>query len=37
MTWQLPGWSVDASNVQIASDGDLLVPLGAYGMERLER
>ena len=36
-TWQFPTWNVYADRVEIAADGDLLVPLGAYGMERLDR
>ena len=36
-TWQFPTWSVYADRVEIAVDGDLLVPLGGYGMERLDR
>ena len=36
-TWQFPTWNVYADRVEMASDGDLLVPLGAYGMERLDR
>jgi len=36
-TWQFPTWSIYPDRVEIAADGDLLVPLGAYGMERLDR
>ena len=36
-TWQFPTWSVYADKVGMAADGDLLVPLGQYGMERLDR
>ena len=36
-TWQFPAWNVYADRIEMASDGDLLVPLGAYGMERLDR
>ena len=36
-TWQFPTWNVYADRVEIAVDGDLLVPLGGYGMERLDR
>jgi hypothetical protein len=36
-TWQFSTWSMYADNVRIAADGDLLVPFGQYGMERLER
>jgi hypothetical protein len=36
-TWQFPTWNVYAERVDIATDGDLLVPLGGYGMERLDR
>jgi hypothetical protein len=36
-TWQFPTWSVSSDRIEMASDGDLLVPLGAYGMERLDR
>jgi len=36
-TWQFPTWNVYADRAEMAADGDLLVPLGQYGMERLER
>ena len=36
-TWQFPTWNVYADKVTMAADGDLLVPLGQYGMERLDR
>jgi hypothetical protein len=36
-TWQFPTWNVYADRTEMATDGDLLVPLGQYGMERLER
>ena len=36
-TWQFPTWNVYADRAELAADGDLLVPLGQYGMERLER
>jgi hypothetical protein len=36
-TWQFPTWNVYADRAEVAADGDLLVPLGQYGMERLDR
>ncbi len=35
--WDFPTWTFDFSKVSIAADGDLLVPFGDYGMERLDR
>jgi hypothetical protein len=36
-TWQFPTWNVSADRTEMAADGDVLVPLGLYGMQRLER
>lgn len=36
-TWQFPTWNVSVEKIGIAADGDLLLPLGEYGLERLER
>jgi hypothetical protein len=36
-TWQFPTWSLNVDGIRVASDGDLLVPFGEYGAERLER
>ena len=36
-TWQFPTWSLHSDGIRVASDGDLLVPFGEYGAERLER
>jgi hypothetical protein len=35
--WKFPTWGIDFDQVSIAEDGDLLVPFGEYGAERLER
>jgi len=35
-SWQFPTWNVSVERIGIAADGDLLVPLGEHGMERLE-
>ena len=35
--WDFPTWTFDLSKVSIAADGDLLVPFGDYGAERLDR
>lgn len=36
-TWRFPTWSLWLDHVAVASDGDLLVPFGDYGAERLDR
>ena len=36
-TWMFPTWGLQTENITLASDGDLLVPFGEYGAERLER
>jgi hypothetical protein len=36
-TWHFPTWSLNVDGIRVASDGDLLVPFGEYGAERLER
>jgi hypothetical protein len=35
-TWQFPTWNVGADGVETAVGGDLLLPLGQYGVERLD-
>jgi hypothetical protein len=35
--WQFPGWSLRPEFIAVAADGDLLVPFGDYGAERLAR
>lgn len=35
--WRFPTWSLDLEQVNLAQDGDLLVPFGDYGAERLDR
>jgi hypothetical protein len=35
--WNFPTWSLWLDNVNVAGDGDLLVPFGEYGAEHLER
>ena len=35
--WRFPVWSLRMDHVTVAADGDLLVPFGDYGAERLER
>lgn len=35
--WKFPGWSLRPEFIAVAADGDLLVPFGDYGAERLER
>ena len=35
--WDFPTWSFSSDRVFIAADGDLLVPFGDYGVERLDR
>jgi Beta propeller domain len=36
-TWQFPTWSLNVNSIRVAIDGDLLVPFGEYGAERLKR
>lgn len=36
-TWRFPTWGLRLERVGLASDGDLLVPFGEYGAERLDR
>ena len=35
--WQFPMWGLGLDSITKAADGDLLVPLGDYGAERLDR
>lgn len=35
--WRFPGWGLNADAIRVAADGDLLVPFGEYGVERLDR
>jgi hypothetical protein len=35
-SWQFPTWNVGADGVETAVGGDLLLPLGQYGVERLD-
>ena len=35
--WDFPTWTFDLGRVSVAADGDLLVPFGDYGAERLDR
>ena len=35
--WKFPTWNPSVERIVIGSGGDLLVPLGDYGVERLER
>ncbi|MCP5549139.1 MAG: beta-propeller domain-containing protein [Akkermansiaceae bacterium] len=35
--WKFPTWWLDLRSVETAADGDLLVPFGEYGVERLDR
>ena len=35
--WQFPMWGLGFDSITKAADGDLLVPLGEYGAERLDR
>jgi hypothetical protein len=35
--WQFQSWGLQADQISIASGGDLLVPFGEYGAERLKR
>lgn len=35
--WRFAGWGLLPENVRVAGDGDLLVPFGEYGAERLDR
>lgn len=36
-TWDFPTWNPGLERVTLATDGDLLVPFGEYGVERLDR
>ena len=36
-TWQFPTWNIFSDVVEMTADGDLLIPLGEYGVERLNR
>ena len=36
-TWRFAGWGLGFDQVRVAADGDLLVPFGEFGAERLER
>jgi len=36
-TWDFPTWNPGLERVTLATDGDLLVPFGEYGVERLNR
>lgn len=36
-TWDFPTWNLGLDRLTLAADGDLLVPFGDYGAERLER
>jgi len=36
-TWDFPTWNPGLERVSLATDGDLLVPFGEYGVERLNR
>nr|MCU0749881.1 hypothetical protein [Akkermansiaceae bacterium] len=36
-SWFFPTWGLDAQRISVAQDGDLLVPFGEYGAERLDR
>jgi hypothetical protein len=36
-TWRFPTWYLSLDHVSVAADGDLLVPFGDYGAERLNR
>jgi hypothetical protein len=35
--WTFPAWNLGLDRMNLATDGDLLVPFGDYGVERLER
>jgi hypothetical protein len=35
--WNFPTWSFQLNRVALAADGDLLIPFGEYGAERLDR
>ena len=35
--WNFPAWTLNPDAIEVAPDGDLLVPFGAYGAERLDR
>lgn len=36
-TWRFSGWSLRFEDIRVAEDGDLLVPFGEYGAERIDR
>lgn len=36
-SWSFPTWGLDAQRISVAQDGDLLVPFGEYGADRLDR
>ncbi|MCX6865527.1 MAG: hypothetical protein NTV46_04795 [Verrucomicrobia bacterium] len=36
-TWTFPPWNLGLDRMTVAADGDLLVPFGDYGTERLDR
>lgn len=36
-TWRFPTWSMNVEGIRVARDGDILVPFGEYGAERLGR
>jgi hypothetical protein len=36
-TWTFPAWNLGLDRMTVAADGDLLVPFGDYGAERLDR
>jgi Beta propeller domain len=35
--WKFPVWSLNAETIEVAADGELLVPFGEYGASRLAR
>ena len=36
-TWDFPTWNPGLERVTLGADGDLLIPFGEYGAERLNR
>lgn len=36
VTWDFPTWNLGLDRLTLAADGDLLIPFGEYGAERLE-
>lgn len=36
-TWNFQAWGLNAEMIRVAQDGDLLVPFGRYGAERIDR